>query len=182
MNKKPVRFLITYPKNISAEVSIFIVSVFIVLFFNKIFWKKFIDYSGVTGASGAFFIVSSVLIIVFFVALVIGGLPFKIMGRLFVSFLFLAGSAASYFMAQYGVAIDAHMVQNIIETDVNEIADLVTWKLLAYVVVVGVLPTVIIWRLNIRKLPFWVALKKRAFFMCAAFLMLLLCVIANYQG
>jgi lipid A ethanolaminephosphotransferase len=46
----------------------------------------------------------------------------------------LIAAAASYFIGEYGVAIDAGLIRNIIETNPAEVRDLVTIKLLGYLV------------------------------------------------
>jgi len=60
--------------------------------------------------------------------------------------LFAAGIAA-HFMLAYGVVIDSTMMLNALQSDVREAHDLFSWRLLAMVLVVAVLPTIWVWRM-----------------------------------
>lgn len=63
--------------------------------------------------------------------------------------LLLAASAAG-FMDSYGVVIDAEMLQNALQTDLAEARDLLTFKLLAYVGGLGVVPAILVARAELR--------------------------------
>ncbi|MFL6674734.1 MAG: phosphoethanolamine transferase [Massilia sp.] len=67
--------------------------------------------------------------------------------------LLVATSAAAYFTDQYGVAIDQAMVQNVFETDAREASELLSWKMVLYVGVLGVLPALAVARLDIHFQP-----------------------------
>ncbi len=54
--------------------------------------------------------------------------------------LLLIAAASSYFMWQYGVVIDATMMANVANTDVREVRDLLSWRLLLSIGVIAVLP------------------------------------------
>jgi lipid A ethanolaminephosphotransferase len=60
--------------------------------------------------------------------------------------LLLCSAGAAYFMDSYGIAIDAVMVQNIFETNTGESSALLSIRLLSYMLVLGVLPSVLVWR------------------------------------
>ncbi|HEY1132823.1 MAG TPA: phosphoethanolamine--lipid A transferase [Roseateles sp.] len=55
-------------------------------------------------------------------------------------FLLLAGGALAYFIGTYGIVFDPTMVVNMVQTDVRETRDLLSWRLLASLLVLGVLP------------------------------------------
>lgn len=59
-------------------------------------------------------------------------------------------SLTAYFIDTYHVAIDISMIQNIAETDFHETHDLITLKLLAYFLLLGVLPALLLAKLNIK--------------------------------
>jgi lipid A ethanolaminephosphotransferase len=62
-------------------------------------------------------------------------------------------TSSSYFMLTYGVVIDASMLANVVQTDVREVRDLLSWPMLAAVMVGVVLPGVWLWRQPIRSVP-----------------------------
>ncbi len=64
--------------------------------------------------------------------------------------LLLISSLASYFMTNYNVIIDHIMIQNLVQTDINEVNDLITLKLIGYFFLLGVLPSIIICRVKIQ--------------------------------
>ncbi|MEQ7917630.1 phosphoethanolamine--lipid A transferase [Xanthomonas sp. WHRI 1810A] len=63
--------------------------------------------------------------------------------------LFMISAGVAYFMSQYGVMIDAGMLRNFAETNITEVRDLLSLKLLAYIVVLGVLPSLIVWKVPV---------------------------------
>lgn len=66
----------------------------------------------------------------------------------------LLGSAfAVYFMNSYGVSIDRVMIQNAFETNATEVADLLSFRLAAYVLVLGVLPCILLWKTPVSYRP-----------------------------
>ncbi len=64
--------------------------------------------------------------------------------------LLLISSLTSYFMNNYNVVIDDVMIRNLVQTDINEVRDLLNLKLACYFFLFGVLPAVFIWRVKIQ--------------------------------
>jgi lipid A ethanolaminephosphotransferase len=128
-------------------------SAFLVLLYNGSFWKSFISATG--GASlgnvplylGVFVLL--VLVFNLFLTLV----NFRLVIKPVLIFLFMVTAASSYFMNQYGIAIDTAMVQNVVETDVREAHELLSWNLLQTIVLLGVLPSILVWKLPLRHAP-----------------------------
>jgi lipid A ethanolaminephosphotransferase len=56
----------------------------------------------------------------------------------------IGSGLVTYFIAKYGVAIDTSMIRNAIHTDVTEVGQLLTARMIPYVVLLMVLPTMII--------------------------------------
>ncbi len=67
----------------------------------------------------------------------------------------LSSAAAAYFMNNYGIAIDTVMIQNVIETNPGEAKALLSPKLFGYLLVLGVLPSALVW---------WLPVQYRRFF------------------
>ena len=72
--------------------------------------------------------------------------------------LFILSSLAAYFMDNYQVVIDHTMIKNIVQTDVHEAADLMSSKLFVYLLLLGILPSIVVWRLKLSSLPWKKAL------------------------
>jgi lipid A ethanolaminephosphotransferase len=56
----------------------------------------------------------------------------------------VAGGAAAYFIAKYGVAIDSSMILNVAHTDAVEVGQLLSWQMVPYAVLLIVIPTLAI--------------------------------------
>ena len=67
----------------------------------------------------------------------------------------LLTSAAAYFVNEYGIVIDGEMIRNIANTNTEEAYDLLTGRLILYVVGLGVLPALVLWALPISYRPLW---------------------------
>ncbi|QCP14893.1 phosphoethanolamine--lipid A transferase [Pseudoduganella umbonata] len=128
-------------------------STFLVLAYNASFWKTFFSATGGLRLGnlpvylGAF----AALVLLFNAVLTLVNFRFVIKPVLIA--LFLGASAASYFMNHYGVAIDASMVQNVVETDAREAHELLGWQMLQTVTLLGILPSLIVWRLPLHFPP-----------------------------
>jgi len=125
-------------------------SVFLVLAYNLSFWKTFVVATG--GAQwanlplyvGAF----AMLALVFnaFLSLV----SFRYVLKPVLVALFFLTAGASYFMNRYGIAIDAAMVQNVMETDVHEARELLSWDLLITMILLGLLPSLAVYHVKLQ--------------------------------
>ncbi len=69
-------------------------------------------------------------------------------------------SFAAYFMDNYNVVIDHNMIQNIVETSLAETSDLLNIKILYYFLLLGLLPSLVIYRVKIESY----SLKKTAIY------------------
>ncbi|WEF32763.1 phosphoethanolamine transferase [Pseudoduganella chitinolytica] len=128
-------------------------SVFLVSAYNLSFWKTFVAATGgmrfdtVPVHAGAFLL----LVLLFNAILTLFNFRFVIKPVLIA--LFLGASAASYFMNEYGVVIDASMVQNVFETDPREAHELLGWRMAQTVTVLGILPSLLVWHLPLAFRP-----------------------------
>ncbi|QEI14077.1 phosphoethanolamine--lipid A transferase [Cellvibrio japonicus] len=92
--------------------------------------------------------------------------------------LLLGGALSAYFMDIYGVVIDKEMLRNVMETDINESMDLISPRLLAYILVLGILPSLLILRLNIVSGPVGDELLKHVLLSVGALVVALLLILA----
>ncbi|WBS03763.1 phosphoethanolamine--lipid A transferase [Pseudoduganella sp. SL102] len=128
-------------------------STFLVLAYNASFWRTFFSATGGIRLGnlpvylGAF----AALVLLFNAVLTLVNFRFVIKPVL--TALFLGASLASYFMNRYGVAIDASMVQNVVETDAREAHELLSWQMLQTVTLLGIVPSLLVWRLPLRFPP-----------------------------
>ncbi|CCQ10091.1 membrane protein [Pseudoalteromonas luteoviolacea B = ATCC 29581] len=64
--------------------------------------------------------------------------------KIILAILFLTSASINYFTSHFGIMVDYTMLQNILETDVNEATDLITARYLAALAVYGLLPSLLI--------------------------------------
>lgn len=75
--------------------------------------------------------------------------------------MFITSAFTSYFMNCYHVVIDSDMIRNIMQTDIKESCDLYNLKLVLYLLFLGILPSIFIYKVKIVSEPFKVSMKKR---------------------
>ena len=79
----------------------------------------------------------------------------------FVVALLLVCSFTNFMMFNYGIHIDKHMIQNVMETNYREAADLITMSLFLWVLVTGVIPSILLLAADIQYKPFKEEFKTR---------------------
>lgn len=126
-----------------------LLSLLFVLLFNKSFFGAAWQTTNLDSVSAILFAVSLVpllwLVTLFFIYLFC--LPVII--KPVCVFLLMGGAVSAYFMDTYGVVIDREMLRNALETDSRESMGLFSFKLAAYVLVIGVLPSWAIFKIKI---------------------------------
>ncbi|WP_207780157.1 phosphoethanolamine transferase [Pokkaliibacter plantistimulans] len=126
-----------------------LLSTLLVLAYNSAFFHalgQVIDPLTLRG--GAFTIsVGALLGLLMFILLNLIAVPY-LLKPLAIAIL-LSGAAASYFMNTYGIAIDSVMVQNVVETDPAEAAALFSPRLAMYLLLLGVVPCLLVWKVRI---------------------------------
>ena len=75
--------------------------------------------------------------------------------------IFLISSFAAYFMDSYRSVIDEHMIDNILQTNTQEFIDLFSLQQVMYVLLLGVLPSILIYNVNIKAQTFLQAVFSR---------------------
>ncbi|HSC80108.1 MAG TPA: phosphoethanolamine--lipid A transferase [Chitinolyticbacter sp.] len=128
-------------------------SLFFLLLCNGPFWRHLYTVAPPEHAAqwAAWAVAFVVLLLVFNLLLTL--FAWRWVLRPVVSLLLLLTAVVAYFMNQYGVMIDAGMVQNALQTDAGETRDLLSGKLLAYLLLLGVLPGWLAWRVPLAWRP-----------------------------
>lgn len=77
--------------------------------------------------------------------ILIGGVALGRLTKPVLTLVLLVSSLTAYFTDSFGVVISEEMLTNVVQTTAGEAADLITLKLLAYFVLLGVLPSALVW-------------------------------------
>ncbi|TIC78654.1 phosphoethanolamine transferase [Crenobacter intestini] len=120
-----------------------------VVFFNLPFWQSMHEITAADPAGAWQTLLLAFLLVTAFFTLVLQLLLWPWLFRPLVALLFVGAAGAQYFMRQYGVLIDANMIQNVFQTDPAEVRDLMTGKMAAALLLLGVLPAVLLFRLPV---------------------------------
>lgn len=158
----------------SSVLAIVAVSILFTLVYNLAFFRNTVDQYPLNGDNAAF-LLSLLVLLASVTALVFALILTKLTLKPFLILIFPLAAGASYFMNNYNIVIDSVMIQNVLATDSRETTDLFSVELLAYIALLGVLPAVLIYKLNLRCHPFRIELVQRMKFIGV----LLVLIVAN---
>jgi len=132
-------------KAISETKLIIIISAFLLIFANFQFFSKVTEVYPLAGFNILF--IGSLAVVLFALLVFI----FTIFSSkyttkpILILFLFIAAFSA-YFMFTYNVVIDDGMLENALQTNMNESIDLFSWQLVDFVLFLGVLPSIYVYK------------------------------------
>lgn len=136
-------------------------SFFFIVLFNKSFFISAWNTLPIDSVSSTLFALSLILLLWLLTLLLISFFTFPHVFKPLSISLLIAGSCAAYFMDTYGVFIDREMLRNAMETDADESMGLMSVQLFAYVLILGVLPSLFVIKARIVWGNIWMELTKR---------------------
>lgn len=155
-----IRFPIFPAFEIRLNRLIILVALLFVLFYNLTFFQNVMSVYPLTWKYAGFLLSLAIALGSFFVFLLSIACYRYTAKPVMILFLMLA-SFAAYFMDSYNVIIDDSMIANIMKTDVNEGLDLLSSKLILYVLLLGILPSILVYRTKIDWQPLMKAVRNR---------------------
>lgn len=126
---------------------IFIVSLFFVLFANYSFFENVVKVYPF--AQNSYYVISTGVVLFSFLILFFTLLSSRYTTKPILILTLMTSSFTSYFMNTYHVIIDDSMIRNSLQTDMAESLDLFTLKLVLYVVLLGILPSFLVYKAKI---------------------------------
>lgn len=123
---------------------------FLVLTYNVTFWKQFATAVGGFQLAKLPVYLGSCLLLVMLFSGVLALVNYRRLFKPVLIALLLLSSVTAYFMSQYGIVVDASMVQNVLETDAREAGELFSWRLVQAVVLLGLVPSWLVWRMPVQ--------------------------------
>jgi lipid A ethanolaminephosphotransferase len=144
----------------SSNALIVMVAAYVALFANTaLFNSAFNVYSG--GAEEILFAGSLLPFIMAIFVITLSALCHRALVKpVLVAFLLLS-SLIAYFMNRYGVVVDDDMLINVLETNTDEARDLFSLTLVLYVLILGVVPSLLIYKAKLNRPDFKAALVSR---------------------
>jgi lipid A ethanolaminephosphotransferase len=145
--------------------------------YNLQFWHLSVAAMWHPAPGAALFLTSLFVVIVCVQALLLALVPTRVGLRIAASALFLVAAASSFFSNDYGAVMNTEMMRNLIETDRAEVGGLMSFDLVAHLLVLGVLPAILVWRVTLPPITWRAQLKQRLIFIVAA---LVVCAVAVF--
>jgi lipid A ethanolaminephosphotransferase len=154
-------------------------AVFLTLFANGAFFRNIASaFTGLPWATAH--LVSLGLFLLCATLLLLSLLTFRVVLKPVLTVLFLVSAATAYFMDSYNVIIDSDMIASVAATNVAESLDLVSPRLLIYLTLLGLLPSLLLWHIRITPVTVWRAARARFALVGAALsVMLFLALISS---
>ncbi|GAA4325611.1 phosphoethanolamine--lipid A transferase [Pigmentiphaga soli] len=134
----------------------------LVAFYNVPAWRALARLVPLAGLGDAAFYVSFGVLMWAAFALLLTAVSFRWIFKPVLMLIAIASALAAYFMTDYGVSIDSVMIQNMAETNLAEASALFSPAMLGYLLVLGLLPTALVWRLPVAYARGWKGLAGRA--------------------
>lgn len=133
-------------KRVSSTRLVLLFSLALVALYNLETWKAVNSLVQLDGIKAVGFNISWAVFLWAAFSLLLMPFSFRPTLKPVLTIIALCSAAAAYFMNDYGIAIDTVMIQNILETNPGEAKALLSAKLFGYLIVLGLLPVILIWR------------------------------------
>ena len=156
-----------------------LVSLFLTSLDNFSFWKYV--YSKVDFQTDPFLYISLFLVLITTTHIFLTLVSFKPIFKIATCLILIISAFAAYFMDNYGIMIDKSMIRNIMVTDVTEVTELFSFKLLITVLALGVVPSYLLYKTKINYEPFSTSSLQKVLVMSLTLAVLVGTVFTNYQ-
>ncbi|MBW8847272.1 MAG: phosphoethanolamine--lipid A transferase [Burkholderiales bacterium] len=103
-------------------------------------WQQLHALPEISGTRGLVFIVAFAGMVTAATGALLSLLAWPRLIKALLAVLLLSAGALAYFIGSYGIVFDPTMVVNMVQTDVRETRDLLSWRLLLSVLLLGALP------------------------------------------
>ncbi|KQO24891.1 phosphoethanolamine--lipid A transferase EptA [Flavobacterium aquidurense] len=165
--------------NLSTAQFAFIMSFVNFLIFHYPFFSFVLNNLDYASFNGIIIILSLVLLMLVLNFLVFYFLLFlsRYTGKLLLLLFFIINAAAVYFINTYSIIIDESMVGNITNTNPVESSSFFSIKLVLYIIVMGIIPGILIFKIKIINEPF-----KKFITLCTSALILVLILVFVNSG
>ena len=119
---------------------------------NIALWSQIHQLPEVTGLRGFAFAIGFGAIITAAISAILSFLNWRWLLKPAITVFFLSAASGAYFMMSYGIVIDSTMITNVVQTDAKEALDLMDWHMLISLVLLGILPSLILWKIPVKPL------------------------------
>ena len=124
------------------------------LVLNYGFYEKIQQFTPYQGIKAIGLLIATVIVIVSAYHLLLQWLNWRWNAKILASILIVVGGFSAYFVNSLGVVITADQIQNMLQTDVREVRDLLSVRLVVWSVLFVLLPLVLVWSVKIQPTHF----------------------------
>jgi len=137
-----------------------LLSIFFVLFYNYAFFANTIKVYPFSGFN-IVYIASLAVVLALVINIVLNLFSSRYTTKAILIVVVVVSSFTAYFMDSYNVVIDDSMIRNALQTDIKESSDLFSFKMLIYFVLLGLLPSIFIYKSKLEYRGFFAELKAK---------------------
>lgn len=168
-------------KPVRAELVTALASCFLLLGFNSLLWRHILSIVN-SGFAGMLLILAFGVMVASLFNIMISLFAFRGLLKPVLITLFMISAGVTYFMSQYGVVIDTGMLRSFVETNATEVRDLLSPRLLGYLLVLGILPSLLLWKTPVHYRHWHRELVIKVSVCAGCLVVICTLAILNYQG
>jgi lipid A ethanolaminephosphotransferase len=155
------------------------VSLLWLLLYNDRFWQLTMNAMWHPSVGSVVFLASLFALTLSLQAILLLLWPTRVLMRIAASALFVIAALGSYFCSEYGAIMNKEMMRNVMQTDTAEVGALLNPELWLHVVLLGLLPAYLVWRVRLPELSFKRQLTQRALGILGALAISTVCLFAS---
>ena len=160
---------------------ILLVSLFITFVYNLKFLKILYANIGFSSFASIYFFFAIIIAIISAISILLLIFGQKYALKLLAIFLIILSSILSFYNHQFGVTVDEQMIINTLQTDVKEAMDLMSVSFFIHIFFLGIIPSIIIYLIEIEYGSFKKDLLIRLSSVVSAFLIVAVITFANFK-
>ena len=172
---------LSYRPELTTEKLALLASLFFSVFSNVAFWRAIAATGALHGAGGWMVAASLFVMIAALNMLLLCVLLNRWSAKPVLTVLLVVTAMAAHYMNQYTVYMDTDMIRNILHTDSKESGELVTPGLFPVLIGLGVLPSILVWRVRFTLRPLKRALLVRSACLAGSALIATAAVLLSFQ-
>ena len=150
------------PPSLSGETLALLASIFFALTCNQQFWSAALAGRSAATAGTWIFALAMMAALVGIHFLLVAPLVTRWTAKPLLSVLLAATAFATYYMDSFSVYLDPGMLRNVFATELQELRDLLVWRLAVHLAIYAGLPMVLLWAVRLKRRPAARALGIRA--------------------
>lgn len=150
-NRNGIFFLFTQKWHWSVETITFLSSCFLVVCCNFVFWTLITAQKPYMNLHIIFSVFGLASAFVGFYWFIFLWIMHRWTLKWLMPFIFILSAVAAYFVQIFHVYIDHTMLYNVLHTDFRESIEFLQWRMVFYLILLGVIPSVLLWRCEPQK-------------------------------